>query len=122
MNDRSMGDRDRVEDELPPTERAHERKRDRKAHAADRALMQSGQAKVFKQILDRQARLAREAEAREAEARAAEAREADAPDKRTTPDGTDAPDASDASGGTAATAPTRSRPSHSVRVGTRSSR
>jgi hypothetical protein len=41
-------------------EAARNRRRDHDAAAADRDLMRPGMGKVFKQILDRQARVARE--------------------------------------------------------------
>lgn len=46
--------------ELDPRERARARRRDRDLSAAERDLMRTGQAKVFKQVLDRQARRATE--------------------------------------------------------------
>jgi hypothetical protein len=46
----------RVDDELDPREAARDRRRDRDAEAARRALMRPGMGKVFKQILDRQGR------------------------------------------------------------------
>lgn len=46
----------RVDDELDPREAARDRRRDHDADAARRALMRPGMGKVFKQILDRQAR------------------------------------------------------------------
>jgi hypothetical protein len=45
-----------VDDELDPREAARDRRRDHDAEAARRALMRPGMGKVFKQILDRQAR------------------------------------------------------------------
>jgi hypothetical protein len=45
--------------DLDPKERARTRRRDRDAAAADRALMDNGSAKWFKQVLDTQARVAR---------------------------------------------------------------
>ena len=45
---------------LNPRERARARRRDRDAAAEDRALMQPGMGKVFKQIQDAQARAAQE--------------------------------------------------------------
>jgi len=50
--------------ELDPREAARDRRRDREAEAERRALMRSGMGKVFKQILDRQARDADEPPAR----------------------------------------------------------
>jgi hypothetical protein len=53
-------DGDLVDDELPATERARMRRRDHDATAHDRALMNDGSAKWFKQAVDRQARAARD--------------------------------------------------------------
>jgi hypothetical protein len=53
---RSPRDDPRVDDELDPREAARDKRRDRDAEAARRALMRPGMGKVFKQILDRQAR------------------------------------------------------------------
>ncbi|MEW6224715.1 MAG: hypothetical protein AB1627_08785 [Chloroflexota bacterium] len=47
-------------EELDPREAARARRRDREAEAEQRALMRAGMGKVFKQILDRQAREAEE--------------------------------------------------------------
>lgn len=47
---------DELEDQLDPREAARDRRRDREAAAERRALMRPGMGKVFKQILDRQAR------------------------------------------------------------------
>ena len=52
----SVMDEDAFEDELDPREVARSRRRDREAEAERRALMRPGMGKVFKQILDRQAR------------------------------------------------------------------
>jgi hypothetical protein len=51
---------ERPDDEggLEPRERERTRRRDRDLSAAARELMRTGQAKVFKQVLDRQARRA----------------------------------------------------------------
>jgi hypothetical protein len=49
-----------MDDELDPREVARDRRRDHDAEAARRALMKPGMGKVFKQILDRQAREADE--------------------------------------------------------------
>lgn len=49
-------------DDLDPRERARVRRRDRDARAEARALMRPGMGKVFKQILDAQAKAAREIE------------------------------------------------------------
>jgi hypothetical protein len=46
--------------ELDPKEAARARRRDRDAAAEDRALMQPGMGKVFKQIQDAQAKAASE--------------------------------------------------------------
>lgn len=46
--------------DLDPRERARARRRDRDLSAPDRELMRTGQAKVFKQVIDRQARRATE--------------------------------------------------------------
>jgi hypothetical protein len=48
------------DDDLDPREAARARRRDHDAEAARRDLMRSGMGKVFKQILDRQARAADE--------------------------------------------------------------
>ena len=45
---------------LDPREAARARRRDREAAAEDRALMQPGMGKVFKQIQDAQAKAAQE--------------------------------------------------------------
>jgi len=45
-------------DEVDPREVARTKRRDRDGSAADRALMKPGMGKVFKQILDAQARAA----------------------------------------------------------------
>jgi len=45
---------------VDPREAARAKRRDRDASAEDRALMQPGMGKVFKQIQDKQARAARE--------------------------------------------------------------
>jgi hypothetical protein len=50
-----------VNDELDPKERARIRRRDRDAEAEARALMKPGMGKVFKQILDTQAKAAQAA-------------------------------------------------------------
>ena len=50
-----------MDEDLDPKEAARVRRRDRDADAAARELMKPGMGKVFKQILDRQAREAREA-------------------------------------------------------------
>jgi hypothetical protein len=55
---------DPSEDELPAAERARMRRRDHDASAHDRALMNDGSAKWFKQALERQERGLREARAR----------------------------------------------------------
>ncbi len=47
---------DEPDAELDPREAARDRRRDREAEAERRALMRSGMGKVFKQVLDRQAR------------------------------------------------------------------
>jgi len=49
-------------DELDPREAERARRRDREAGAEARALMKPGMGKVFKQILDLQAKVARDAE------------------------------------------------------------
>ena len=56
---RSMDDH---EDDLPPSEAARQRRRDRDAEAGARAGMKSGLAKQFKQVLDTQVKRARESE------------------------------------------------------------
>ncbi len=63
-----MQDRDQDtagEEELSPSEAARDRRRDRDAEAAERAGMGTGLAKQFKQVLDVQARRAREEQAHE---------------------------------------------------------
>jgi hypothetical protein len=50
-----------LSDELDPKERARIERRDRDAEAERRALLRPGMGKVFKQILDAQAREARKA-------------------------------------------------------------
>jgi hypothetical protein len=45
-----------TDDELDPRETARNQRRDRDAEAEQRELMRPGMGKVFKQILDRQAR------------------------------------------------------------------
>ncbi len=52
------------DDILPPAELARMRRRDHDAGARERALMSDGSAKWFKQVLDRQERVAREARQR----------------------------------------------------------
>ena len=49
-----------MDDDLDPREEARVRRRDHDAGAERRDLMRSGMGKVFKQILDRQAREADE--------------------------------------------------------------
>jgi hypothetical protein len=49
-----------VNEELDPREAERARRRDREADAARRALMRPGMGKVFKQILDAQAKAASE--------------------------------------------------------------
>lgn len=61
MHDDAQGD---DPDELDAREHARISRRDRDATAAERDLMRPGMGKVFKQILDRQARVAREPVAR----------------------------------------------------------
>ncbi len=50
-----------MNDELEPKERARIERRDRDAEAERRALLRPGMGKVFKQILDTQAKEAKEA-------------------------------------------------------------
>jgi hypothetical protein len=50
------GEDERDEDGIDPREAARMRRRDHEAAAERRALMRPGMGKVFKQILDRQAR------------------------------------------------------------------
>jgi hypothetical protein len=45
-----------VDEDLDPREAERARRRDREAEAEQRALMQPGMGKVFKQILDAQAK------------------------------------------------------------------
>ena len=47
-------------DDLDPREAERVRRRDREAAAAERELMKPGMGKVFKQILDAQAKAAKE--------------------------------------------------------------
>jgi hypothetical protein len=56
------------DDELPPAEEARDKRRDRRVQGAERELMRTGSAKVFKQILDVQERRAHETVDEEAEA------------------------------------------------------
>jgi hypothetical protein len=58
------------DDDLDAREAARARRRDHDAEAARRDLMRSGMGKVFKQILDRQARAADEATPRRSRRRA----------------------------------------------------
>jgi hypothetical protein len=58
-------------DELPAAEAARDRRRDHDAGAGARSGMRTGLAKQFKQVLDAQARRAREADERESERRPA---------------------------------------------------
>jgi len=53
-------------DDLPPTEAARARRRDHDAAAAARAGMRTGLAKQFKQVLDAQAKRARDADEQDA--------------------------------------------------------
>jgi hypothetical protein len=53
-----------VDEILPAAERARMRRRDHDASAHDRELMNDGSAKWFKQVLERQARAARETRTR----------------------------------------------------------
>lgn len=48
------------DEDFPPAESARARRRDRNASARERDLMRPGMGKVFKQILDAQARAAEE--------------------------------------------------------------
>ena len=73
------------DDDLTPSEAAHEQKRDRRAGARQRRLMDSGAAKLFKQILDRQSRVAREAEGRSTRRDAKGRRRGPKPDDAGTP-------------------------------------
>ena len=52
---------DGYDEDLPPSEAARERRRDRDAEAHARAGMKTGLAKQFKQVLDSQAKRGREA-------------------------------------------------------------
>jgi len=56
-----------IDDDLPAAERARMRRRDHDLGAHDRALMNDGSAKWFKQALDRQARDTRSDRARRPE-------------------------------------------------------
>jgi hypothetical protein len=49
-----------MEDDIDPREAERIRRRDREASAEERDLMRPGMGKVFKQILDRQGKVARE--------------------------------------------------------------
>ena len=60
MDEDGVGDEESLQDELDAREAARARRRDREAEAERRALMRPGMGKVFKQILDRQAREAEE--------------------------------------------------------------
>ena len=53
---------DGYDNDLPPSEAARERRRDRDADARTRAGMKTGLAKQFKQVLDVQVKRARELE------------------------------------------------------------
>lgn len=55
-DDPAMSEPRDLPDELRPSEAARLRRRDRDLTAEERALMRPGMGKVFKQILDRQAR------------------------------------------------------------------
>jgi hypothetical protein len=55
---------DASDEVLPAAERARMRRRDHDASAHDRELMNDGSAKWFKQVLDRQARAARDSRSR----------------------------------------------------------
>jgi hypothetical protein len=52
---------DGYDEDLPPSEAARERRRDRDAEAHARAGMRSGLAKQFKQVLDSQVKRGRDA-------------------------------------------------------------
>ena len=52
---------DGYDDNLPPSEAAREKRRDRDAEAGARAGMKSGLAKQFKQVLDSQVKRGKEA-------------------------------------------------------------
>jgi hypothetical protein len=67
-----------TDDDLDPAEAARARRRDRDASAECRALMRPGMGKVFKQILDRQAREAADARKTAGAPNDADAREASA--------------------------------------------
>jgi hypothetical protein len=54
---------DGYDDDLPPSEAARERRRDRDSEAHARAGMKTGLAKQFKQVLDTQLKRAREDDA-----------------------------------------------------------
>lgn len=56
MDEDGFGDDESLQDELDAREAERARRRDREAEAERRALMRPGMGKVFKQILDRQAR------------------------------------------------------------------
>ncbi len=62
---------DGFDDEVPPAEAAREKRRDREARARARAGMRTGLAKQFKQVLDTQAKRAREDERPDADRDAA---------------------------------------------------
>jgi hypothetical protein len=56
-----MRDNDEEREDLPPTEAARDRRRDRHASASERAGMRTGLAKQFKQVLDAQVKRASDA-------------------------------------------------------------
>ena len=55
---------DGTDNDLPPSEAARDRRRDRDAEARSRAGMKTGLAKQFKQVLDAQVKRAGSAKAR----------------------------------------------------------
>jgi hypothetical protein len=57
---------DGYDNDLPPSEAARDRRRDRDADARTRAGMKTGLAKQFKQVLDAQVKRARDLEPRAA--------------------------------------------------------
>jgi hypothetical protein len=58
---------DGYDNDLPPSEAARDRRRDRDADARTRAGMKTGLAKQFKQVLDAQVKRARDLEPRAAD-------------------------------------------------------
>jgi hypothetical protein len=72
-------------DDLPPSEAARDRRRDRDADAPARAGMKTGLAKQFKQVLDAQVKRAQEAERKTGEDVGPTSRSARRPSRRERP-------------------------------------